>query len=153
MSESKRPSSFQYLFVLFAVVTAFAAAGACRSTPSTPAATPVSSDTWAVVDGRPITRDDVDKAYRRVRDTAQTLSEEEVLTAKLGLLNDLIVQEVLLAKAAGLKLEVTPADLDTAYANAKKNLSDDAYQQELTRRSLSAADMREGLRRELLTQK
>ena len=35
----------------------------------------------------------------------------------------------------------------------KKNLSDDAFQQELNRRKLSAADMREGLRRELLTQK
>ena len=44
-------------------------------------------------------------------------------------------------------------ELDTAYADAKKNISDDAFQQELTRRGLTAADMREGLRRELLTQK
>ena len=45
-------------------------------------------------------RNDVDKAYRRTRDTSQTLSDEETLTAKLTLLNDLIVQDILLAKAA-----------------------------------------------------
>ena len=130
------------------------AAGACNkgnSSASTPAA--VSADTWAVVDGHAISRDDVDKAYRRVRDVAQTPSEEEVLTAKLGLLNDLIIQEVLIARAARLKVDVPQGDLDTAYNNAKRNIPDETYQQELTRRNLTAADMREGLRRELLTQK
>ena len=75
------------------------------------------------------------------------------MTAKLGLLNDMIVQEILLAKAATLKLDVPQTELDTAYNNAKKNLPDDAYQQELKSRSLTPEDMREGLRRELLTQK
>ena len=106
-----------------------------------------------MVDGREITRDDVDKAYRRTRDLSQTLSDEEVLAAKLALLNDLIVQDILLAKANALKVELPAADLDTAYNNAKKNLPDDAYQQELKRRNLTADDMREGLRRELLAQK
>ena len=123
----------------------------CRST-AAPAAT-VSADTWAVVDGEAITRADVDKAYQRARDGSQTLSEEETLTAKLSLLNDLIVQHILLAKAPALKLDVPQNDLDTAYANAKKNVTDDAFQQELTRRGLTAADMRDGLRRELLIEK
>ena len=125
---------------------------ACRSTPATPAAA-VSADTWAVVDGQNITREAVDKAYRRAQDTSKTLSDEETLTAKLSLLNDLIVQEILLAKARSLKLDVSQSDLDTAYANAKKNIADDAFQKELTERGLTPADMREGLRRELLTQK
>jgi peptidyl-prolyl cis-trans isomerase SurA len=125
---------------------------ACHSTPATPAAT-VSADTWAVVDGQNITREDVDKAYRRAQDTSKTLSEEETLTTKLSLLNDLIVQEILLAKARSLKLDVSQSDLDTAYANAKKNIADDVFEKELTERGLTPADMREGLRRELLTQK
>ena len=140
--------------VLLATLAAVSLSAACRSSaPSSAPAAAVSADTWATVDGRQITRDDVDKAYRRIRDTSQPLSEEEVLTAKLGLLNDLIVQNILIAKAAALKLEVPQNELDTAYENARKNLTDEAYQQELTRRSLSAADMREGLRRELITQK
>ena len=87
------------------VLAAACAIAACRPTGATPAAT-VSADTWAVVDGKEITRDAVDKAYRRVRDTSQTLSQEETLAGKLSLLNDLILQEILLAKAAALKLEV-----------------------------------------------
>jgi len=128
-----------------------ASVAACSRARTPPAA--VSADTWAVVDGKEITREAVDKAYRRSRDTSQTLSDEETLTAKLSLLNDLIVQEILVAKAAALKIEVATSDLDAAYAEAKKNVADDAFQQELTRRNLTATDMREGVRRELLTQK
>jgi peptidyl-prolyl cis-trans isomerase SurA len=127
-------------------------AAACRTTPAPPAAT-ISADTWAVVDGRPITRADVDKAYRRTEDGSRTLSEEEALTAKLSILNDLIVQDILLAKARELKIEVPESELDTAYGEARKNTPADAFQQELTRRNLTAADMRESLRRELLGQK
>jgi peptidyl-prolyl cis-trans isomerase SurA len=134
------------------VLAAACVTAACRPTAATPAAT-VSADTWAVVDGKEITRDAVDKAYRRVRDSSQTLSQEETLAGKLSLLNDLILQEILLAKAAALKLEVPQNELDTAYADAKKNISDDAFQQELSKRGLTAADMREGIRRELLTKK
>lgn len=142
---------------LFALSIALAAAAwftACQSKPAAPAAAaPVSPDTWAVVDGRQITRDEVEKAYRRTRDTSQTLSEEEVLAGKLTLLTDLIIQDILLAKAAALKVELPQAELDTAYENAKKNVPDEAYQQELTKRNLTAADMKEGLRREMLSQK
>jgi peptidyl-prolyl cis-trans isomerase SurA len=126
-------------------------AAACRSTPAPQAA--VSADTWATVDGREIKREDVERAYKRTRDTAQTLSDDEAMTAKLNLLNDLIVQDILLAKAGQLKIEVSPADLDAAFANAKKNIPEEAFQQELNRRSLTPVDMREGLRRELLAQK
>src|SRR5262249_2237356 len=121
---------------LFVFLTAFATAvgsAACRSTPSTPATPAVTADTWAVVDGKPISAGDVDKVFRRTRDESQLLSDEEALTAKLNILNDLIVQQILLAKAATLKVEVPPGDLDTAYNNARKNLSEDAFKQELTR--------------------
>jgi peptidyl-prolyl cis-trans isomerase SurA len=141
----------------FALVGAIAAAAfltGCGSKAGTSApVAAVSPDTWAVVDGQPITREDVEKAYRRTRDPSQTLSDEEVLGAKLSLLNDLIVQNILLAKAAALKVDLPSTDLDTAYENAKKNVPDETYQQELTKRGLTAADMKEGLRREMLTQK
>ena len=75
------------------------------------------------------------------------------MTIKLNLLNDLIVQDILLAKAAALKLAVADSEIDTAFANARKNITDEAFQQELTRRGLTSADMREELRRELLAQK
>jgi peptidyl-prolyl cis-trans isomerase SurA len=144
------PFKRQSLLVL-SLVTAAAVAG-CRSTPATSGPT-ASTDVWAVVDGQQITRDDVDLAFRRISSAAQTPSEEEILTAKLTLLNDLIVQEILLARARALKIELPESELDAAYADARKNMPDEAYQQELTRRNLTAANMREGLRREVLTQK
>jgi parvulin-like peptidyl-prolyl isomerase len=125
---------------------------ACQTDPGTPAAS-VSPDTWAVVDGRQITRDDVEKAFRRAQGAEPTLSDEEAMAAKLSLLNELIVQDLLLAKAQTLKVEVPEADLDKAYNEAKQNIPDDAFQKELSRRNLSAGDMREGLRRELITQR
>jgi peptidyl-prolyl cis-trans isomerase SurA len=130
---------------------------ACRSTPAPGAGTSssakASDNAWAIVDGREISRDDVERAYRRLRDASQPLSDEEATTAKLTLLNDLILQDILMARARELKVEVPEKELDTAYAEAKKNITDEAFQKELTQRGLTASDMRENLRRELLTQK
>jgi peptidyl-prolyl cis-trans isomerase SurA len=146
----------RFLAASIALVLLFVTS-ACRNAPSqTPAQQPAAKapeNAWAVVDGREITRDEVEKAYRRLRDTSQPVSDEEALAAKLTLLNDLIMQDILIAKARTLKVEVTDAELDKAFAEAKNNITDEAFQQELTKRSLTAADMREGLRRELLTQK
>jgi peptidyl-prolyl cis-trans isomerase SurA len=149
-----RSSHRPHVFVILGGLAAASFTWACRATPTPPAAAPaVSADTWAVVDGRNISREAVEKAYQRTQDTSQPISDEEALTAKLNVLNDFIVQDILLAKAAELKVAVTDAELDAAYNDAKKNISDDAFQQEVTRRGLTTADMREGLRRELLTQK
>jgi hypothetical protein len=88
--------------VVFTIVAAAASlSAACKSTPAAP---PVTADTWAVVDGRQITRGDVDKAYLRSQDPAQKPSDEEVLAAKLNLLNDMIVQDLLIARAGALKI-------------------------------------------------
>jgi peptidyl-prolyl cis-trans isomerase SurA len=130
-----------------------ALAGLTAACKSKPAAPPASANAWAVVNGREITRDDVDKAFRRTDQGAQPMSEDEAFTAKLGLLNDLIAQDLFLAKAQELKIDVPAAELDTAFADARKNIPEDAFNQELARRSLTAADMREGLRRDMVVQK
>jgi peptidyl-prolyl cis-trans isomerase SurA len=154
MSFSVRASftGFRCWLALAAVLAAASVLSGCRSTPAKPAVT-VTENTWAVVNDREITRDQVEKAYRRISDPSQPLSDEEALTAKLSLLNEVVVQELLLAKAAQLKIEVPDSELDAAFAARRQNLSEDAFQQELKRRQLSAADMRDGLRRELLAQK
>ena len=124
---------------------------ACRSTPATAPAP--SADTWAVVGGKNITRADVEKAFRRDGNAATGLSEEETLTAQLGLLDNLIMEEILVSKASALKVEVPESDVEAAYNQAKANLTEEAFQQELTRRNLTPTDMRDGLRRQLITQK
>jgi peptidyl-prolyl cis-trans isomerase SurA len=113
----------------------------------------VSANAWAVVNGKEITSDDVEKTFRRTGNPAQPLAAEEATVAKLGILDELIMEEILLAKAPGLKIEVTESDVDKAYAEAKQGISDEVYQKELTTRNLTTADMRDRLRRELTTRK
>jgi peptidyl-prolyl cis-trans isomerase SurA len=141
------------VLLLVPVALAIGVATGCKSTPATPPPPAISADAWAVVDGREITRDFVDKAYRRMGGNTQPLSDEETAAAKLNLLNDLIVQDVLVTKASALKVEVPEADLDKAFNAAKSNIPDEQFQQELKNRNLTVADMRDGLKRELLSQK
>ncbi len=136
--------------VFLTVVLAGLVTAACQSKPAPP---PVSANAWAVVNGREITGDDVDKTYKRTDQGAQPQGEEEAFAAKLALLDDLITQDLLLARARDLKIDVTEAELDTAYAEARKNIPEEAFKQELARRSLTPADMREVLRRDLVIQK
>lgn len=121
--------------------------------PAAPAAPPITADTWAVVDGRQIMRSEVDKAFARNRDPNQTLSEEETLIAKLRLLDDLIVQELLVARAPALQITVSDAEIDKAYNDAKSGATDDVFKQELTRRNLTETDVRDSIRRDLTVQK
>jgi peptidyl-prolyl cis-trans isomerase SurA len=144
------PDKCGHVIVALTALAAAGFAGACRSTTATQA---VSADTWAVVNGKSISRQEVDKAYRRAQDPSQPLSDEEALAAKLNVINDLVTQQLLLAKAAQLKLDVTPGELDTAFADTKKNIPDDAFQQELTRRGMTPSELRDALRSELLARK
>lgn len=140
--------SLAFLFL----VPALAGAGACRN--NTPGSAPAASspNTWAVVNGQEITRDEVEKAYRREA-AAQQRSEEEAAAAKLSLLNEMVVQEMLLGKARELKIEATDTEVDNAYAEAKKNITDEQFQKELATRSLTPADMRASLKRDMLANK
>lgn len=124
--------------------------GACQSKPAAP---PISADAWAVVDGREIKQSDVESAYRRNQQANPNASEEEAATAKLALLDDLVIQDLLLAKAKDLKIEVPDTELDAAYLEARKNIPDETFKQELARRNLTPGDMREGLRRDMLVQR
>jgi peptidyl-prolyl cis-trans isomerase SurA len=149
------PLSIRPLPAALLLAGAIAAApllAACRSTPA-PEPAPVPPDTWATVAGRPITREQVEKEYRRMSDPSATLSDEETLTAKLGVLEDLVVEEILLAKAVELKIELMESEIEAAYADARGSMPDEAFQQELSRRKITAQEMRDGVRRELLARK
>src|SRR5687768_11405710 len=74
-----RTSSFR---ALLTIVTSALIGASCSSQPAVPAIT-VTADTFAVVNGRQITRADVDKAFLRAQPSTQALSEEETLATKL----------------------------------------------------------------------
>jgi len=153
MSDSRFAVSARFAHPLSAaaIVALAAAVAGCNARPGAPAAP--SADAWAVVDGREIKRDDVEKAYRRTLQAQAAPSEEEALTAKMNLLNEMIVQDILLARATALKIEVPETELTSAYEEGKKDVPPAQFQAELSRRQITEADMKEGLRRELVVQK
>ena len=55
-------------------------------------------------------------------------SDDEALTAKLTLLNELIIQDLLVAKARELKSVLTAAELDQAFAAGRKDIPEDQLQ-------------------------
>lgn len=140
-----------------------AAGGACQSRSGPSAAAPaadqaaapatVSPDIWATVDGREIRREAIETAYRRTAQPGQQVSGEEALAAKLNLLDQAITEDIILAKARELNIQLPDSELDTAYNEGRKTVPDDAFNRELASRSITAADMRESVRRDLLAQK
>jgi peptidyl-prolyl cis-trans isomerase SurA len=140
--------------LLLVVVALAALAGACQSRSSVPPPPlPTSPDVWAVVDGREIRRGDVEKAYRRTVQPNPAIAEDEAAAAKLNVLDQMIAEDIMLAKGNEMKIVVPEADLDAAFNDGKKNIPDDAFNKALAARNLTAADMRDALRRELITQK
>ena len=111
--------------ILFGALVCAGLASTCGSKPS-PSATKPGPDVWAMVDGRAIRRADVEKAYLRVAQTTPTPSEEEALTAKLSILSELIVQDLLVARAGALGLERGAASSDCASALDWRHGADDA---------------------------
>ena len=151
-------TTLRQLVLMFSALAAAAVFVGCGSpsapaAPAKPAAPPITADTWAIVDGRQIMRSDVDKAFERNRDPNQTLSEEETLIAKLRLLDDLIMQDLLMARAPALQITVADAEIEKAYTDAKRGATDDVFKQELTRRNLTETDVRDSIRRDLTVQK
>jgi len=110
-------------------------------------------DVWAVVDDHEIHRDEVEKAFRQVQQPNQTPTDDEAMALKLNVVDELITQQVLAAKAKALKLDVTEGEVDAAFADRKKNLGEDQFQQELRQRNLTQDDMRQAVRNELVANK
>ena len=134
-----------------AVAAGLALAGACRSADKPKAVAP---DVWAVVDGHEIRQADVDKAFRvTFQSSSPAPTGAEALTLKLGTLDELINQEILLARARPLGLEAPNAEVESTFTERRQGLSDQAFQQQLSERGVTTDDLKGGIKRELTIQK
>src|SRR5580765_5597754 len=113
-----------------------------------------SPDVWAVVNGQEIKRDDVDKYYRtRVNPEGQAPSQEEALSLKLNVLDELINNEILLERAKKLNLEATDGEVEDKFTELKSPYTEDEFQRQLNDRRVSVDDLKHDLRRQLSIQK
>ena len=113
-----------------------------------------SPDVWATVNGQEIKRDDVDKYYRtRVSPEGQEPSQEEALSLKLNVLDELINNEILLERAKKLNLEASDGEVEDKFTELKSPYTEDEFQRQLKERGVSADDLKRDLRRQLSIQK
>lgn len=109
-----------------------------------------SPDVWAVVNGQEIKRDDVDKYYRtRVNPEGQEPSQEESLSLKLNVLDELINNEILLERAKKLNLEASDGEVEDKFTEMKSPYTEDEFQRQLRDRGVSVDDLKRDLRRQL----
>src|ERR1700704_3571375 len=126
----------------------FAAAAGCNKE------TRHAPDVWAVVNGQEIKRDEVDKFYRtRVSPEGQEPSQEEALSLKLNVLDELINNEILLERAKKLNLEASDGEVEDKFTELKSPYTEDEFQRQLKERGVSADDLKRDLRRQLSIQK
>jgi peptidyl-prolyl cis-trans isomerase SurA len=111
-------------------------------------------DVWAVVNGREIKRDEVDKYYRtRVNPEGQEPSPEESLSQKLNVLDELINNEILLEKAKKLNLEASDGEVEDKFTELKSPYTEDEFQRRLKDQAMTVEDLKLELRRQLSIQK
>ena len=113
-----------------------------------------SPDVWAEVNGQEIRRDDVDKYYRtRVSPEGQEPSQEEALSLKLNVLDELINNEILLERAKKMNMEASDGEVEDKFTEMKSPFTEEEFQRQLKERGVSADDLKRDLRRQLSIQK
>ncbi len=111
-------------------------------------------DVWAAVNGREIKREEVDKYYRtRVNPEGQEPSQEESLSQKLNVLDELINNEILLEKAKKLNLEASDGEVEDKFTELKSPYTEDEFQRRLKDQAMTVEDLKLELRRQLSIQK
>ncbi len=111
-------------------------------------------DVWAVVDGKQILREDVDKVYQtRVNANGATPSQEEALSLKLSILDDLIDNDILLDRATQMNLLASDAEVENKFTESKSGYTEEEFQKKLKDSGLTVDDLKSEIRTQLSIEK
>ncbi len=115
---------------------------------------PVGSDVMATVNGRKITRTEVQKFYdNQVADAPQKPSSEQADTLRLNILNQLINNEILMQRAEKLGLLATDEEVNAKVTEIKAPFTQQQFDQRLKERNITLDDFKRELRRSLTIDK
>src|SRR5437660_442222 len=89
----------------------------------------------------------------RVNPEGQEPSQEESLSLKLNVLDELIINEVLLERAKKLGLEASDGEVEDKFTELKSPYTEDEFQRRLKDQGMSVDDLKLDLRRQLSIQK
>jgi peptidyl-prolyl cis-trans isomerase SurA len=105
---------------------------------------------WAVVDNKQILRDDVEKVYRtRVNTDGPAPSQEQALSLKLSILDELINSDILLDRATKMNLVASDAEVEEKFSESKSPYTEEEFQKKLKDTGLNVDDLKSDLRRQL----
>ena len=111
-------------------------------------------DVWAVVNGKEIHRDEVEKNYRsRPNAEGPEPSQEEALSLKLNILDELINSEIMLERATKMNLVASDAEVEDKFTESKSPFTEDEFQKRLQQAGLTVDDFKANIRRQLSIQK
>jgi len=134
--------------VALGILAALAWAPACKKQ------APPAPDVWATVNGKEIKRDEVEKYYRsRVNPEGQEPSQEEALSLKLNILDELISNDILLERARTAGLEASDGEVEDKFTEFKSPYTEDEFQRQMKDRGVTVDDLKHDLRRQLSIQK
>jgi peptidyl-prolyl cis-trans isomerase SurA len=115
---------------------------------------PPAPNVWAAVNGHEIKREEVEKYYRsRVNPEGQAPSQEEALSLKLNILDELINNQILLERAKKLGLEASDGEVEDKFTEFKSPYTEEEFQRQLKERGVTMDDLKQDLRRQLSIQK
>jgi peptidyl-prolyl cis-trans isomerase SurA len=142
MHSRKRP------FLAMVALAALAMAGCKHDAAPSP-------DVWAIVNGQPITRDQVEKYYRS-RINAQAAqgqpsspSQDEALSLTLSIVDELINDELMLQRAKQLGIDAKDGEVEDKFTEVKSPFSEAQFQQQLKDRGVTVDDLKQDIRRQI----
>ncbi len=113
-----------------------------------------SEGVWAVVNGKDVTRAEVDKYYRsQLNPDAPAPSQDEALSLKLNILDELVNNQILLQRAKKLGLEAADGEVEDKFTEFKSPYTEDEFQRQLKSRGYTVDDLRADIRQQLSIQK
>jgi peptidyl-prolyl cis-trans isomerase SurA len=111
-------------------------------------------DVWAVANGKEIMREEVEKNFRsRVNPDSPSPSQEEALSLKLSILDELINSEILLQRASQMNLVASDAEVEDKFTASKSSYTEEEFQRKLKESGLTVDDLKSDIRRQLSIQK
>lgn len=115
-----------------------------------------SDEVWAKVNGRRITRTEVEKYYRnQTQGTPQQQqpSEEQALSLKLSILKELIDNEILMQRAEKLGLLATDEEVESKLNEIKAPYTKEEFDKRMQERNITMDDFKRDLRRSITIDK
>jgi len=111
-------------------------------------------DVWAVVNGKEILREEVEKNFRsRANADGPEPSQEEALSLKLNILDELVNSEIMLERANKMNLVASDAEVEDKFTESKSSFTEEEFQKKLQEANLSVDDYKISIRRQLSIQK